>query len=106
MPREIAEAARALIERYRAIDPAFDAEVEVRDDVAGLLVSGGKLLIGSDSLMPARRLDALLAHEVGVHLLTYFNGAHQGLAIFRTGLAGYEGVQEGLGVFAEWASAG
>ena len=56
--------------------------------------------------MPAHRLEALLAHEVSVHLLTYFNGAAQGLGIFRTGLAGYEGVQEGLGVFAEWAIGG
>ena len=52
--------------------------------------------------MPAGELEALLAHEVSVHLLTYCNGAAQGLTIFRTGLAGYdEGVQEGLGVFAE-----
>ena len=102
----IAAAARAQIKEYRDIDSSFEAEVQVRDDVAGLLVSGGKLLIGSDTLMPERRLEALLAHEVSVHLLTYFNGARQGLAIFRTGLAGYEGVQEGLGVFAEWASGG
>jgi hypothetical protein len=43
---------------------------------------------------------------VSVHLLTYFNGATQGLRIFRTGLAHYEGIQEGLGVFAEWAVGG
>ncbi len=103
---DIAQAARALANRYAAIDPGFAPDVQVRDDVAGLLVSGKKLLIASDSLMPAHRLDALLAHEVSVHLLTYFNGAAQGLTIFRTGLAGYEGVQEGLGVFAEWASGG
>ena len=41
-----------------------------------------------------------------MHLLTYFNGAAQGLTVFRTGLAKYEGVQEGLGVFAEWAVGG
>ncbi len=56
--------------------------------------------------MPTHRLDALLAHEVSVHLLTFFNGATQGLNIFRSGLANYEGVQEGLGVFAEWAVGG
>ena len=28
------------------------------------------------------------------------------LTVFRTGLAHYEGVQEGLGVFAEWAVGG
>ena len=103
---DVAIAARSLADRYAAIDPAFSPDIQVRDDVAGLLVSGRKLLIASDTIMPAHRLDALLAHEVSVHLLTYFNGAAQGLTIFRTGLAGYEGIQEGLGVFAEWASGG
>jgi len=56
--------------------------------------------------MTRARLDPLLQHEVGVHLLTCINGNQQGLGIFGTGLAGYEGVQEGLGVFAEFASGG
>jgi uncharacterized protein (TIGR02421 family) len=103
---EIALAAQALAERYRAVDGAFVPTIEVREDIAGLLVSGSKLLIGADTIMPASRLEALLAHEVSVHLLTWFNGAGQGLTIFRTGLAGYEGIQEGLGVFAEWAVGG
>ncbi|MBA3667488.1 MAG: DUF1704 domain-containing protein [Sphingomonas sp.] len=103
---EIADAAGDLVGRYRSIDPDFRPEIEIRDDVAGLLVSNGKLMIASDAMMPAHRLPALLAHEVSVHLLTHFNGAAQGLSIFRTGLARYEGVQEGLGVFAEWASGG
>ncbi|MEO7365219.1 MAG: flavohemoglobin expression-modulating QEGLA motif protein [Sphingomicrobium sp.] len=104
---EIAEAGRALIASYRAADERFNAQVEVRDDLAaGLMVSGGKLMVSSDTRMAARRLDALLAHEVSVHLLTWFNGALQPLSIFRTGLAGYEGLQEGLGVFAEWAVGG
>ncbi len=102
----IADAARRLIADYRASDDRFAAEVEVRDDVSGLMVSGPKLMVGSDSDMPAHRLDALLAHEVSVHLLTFFNGSTQGLKIFRSGLANYEGVQEGLGVFAEWAVGG
>lgn len=103
---EIALAARQLIAAYRAQDDRFDATVEVRDDVSGLMVSRGKLMIGRDSIMPAHRLDALLAHEVSVHLLTFFNGQAQGLSIFGSGLANYEGVQEGLGVFAEWAVGG
>jgi len=103
---EVAAAARALVERYRATDPRFDAVIEVRDDVASLLVSGRKLMIASNTTMLRARLEALLAHEVSVHLLTHFNGAAQGLTVFRTGLANYEGVQEGLGVFAEWAVGG
>ena len=102
----VAQAAERLAARYREQDPGFEPEVQVREDVAGLLVSGRKLMIGADTRMPRGRLGALLAHEVSVHLLTYFNGAAQGLTIFRSGLAGYEGVQEGLGVFAEWASGG
>jgi uncharacterized protein (TIGR02421 family) len=104
---EIASAARLLVSAYRRAAEGFDAKVEMRDDLAaGLMVSGDTLLISTHTRMADHRLDALLAHEVSVHLLTYFNGADQDLGIFRTGLAQYEGVQEGLGVFAEWAVGG
>jgi uncharacterized protein (TIGR02421 family) len=103
---EIAIAARELIGSYSRKDAFFDAKVEVRDDVTGLMVSRNRLLVGSATAMQAARLDALLAHEVSTHLLTYVNGAAQGLSIFRSGLAKYEGIQEGLGVFAEWAVGG
>lgn len=103
---EIAAAARELVGRYRRADERFDATVEVRDDVSGLIVSGRKLMIASDSRVANGRVDPLLAHEVSVHLLTCCNGGAQGLTIFRTGLAHYEGIQEGLGVFAEWAVGG
>jgi uncharacterized protein (TIGR02421 family) len=104
--KEIAAAAAALTAEYQAQSAAFAPEIQVRDDVAGLMVSGRRLFIGTTTAVPSYRLEALLAHEVSVHLLTHFNGAAQGLAIFRTGLAGYEGIQEGLGVFAEWATGG
>lgn len=104
--RDIAIAARELIGSYGRKDAVFDAKVEIRDDVTGLMVSRNRLLIGSATTIQAERLDALLAHEVSTHLLTYVNGAAQGLSIFRSGLAKYEGIQEGLGVFAEWAVGG
>lgn len=95
----------ALCDGYR--DQAeFGARVEIRDDVSGLMVSGPRLMIGRDVRVRPERVDALLSHEVSVHLLTYFTGKAQGLQIFRSGLAGYEGVQEGLGVFAEYAAGG
>lgn len=103
---EVAAAARTLIGSYSRADASFGAEVEVREDVAGLMVTRNRLLIGSTTVMPAARLDALLSHEVSTHLLTFINGGAQGLAIFRNGLAKYEGIQEGLGVFAEWAVGG
>ena len=70
------------------------------------MVSGSSLYVSTATRMPAHRVEPLLHHEIGVHLLTYVNGAKQGLGIFKRGLAGYEAVQEGLGVFAEWASGG
>ena len=56
---------------------------DVEDDIdmaAGLLVSRNRLLISRDTNLPPERLTALLSHEIGVHLLTYFNGDAQGLA--------------------------
>ncbi|HUQ14013.1 MAG TPA: tyrosine/phenylalanine carboxypeptidase domain-containing protein, partial [Novosphingobium sp.] len=79
---EVAKAARSLIADYARHDERFAAEVEIRDDLAaGLMVSGGTLMISSHTRMARRRLDALLAHEVSVHLLTWFNGGAQGLGI-------------------------
>jgi len=104
---DVAAAAQQLIDVYRATDDRFAAQVQLRDDLAaGLMVSGSTLMISTATRMARHRLDALLAHEVSVHLLTGFNGRTQGLSIFRTGLAHYESIQEGLGVFAEWAVGG
>lgn len=99
----VARAARDVIARYRRHAPGFQAQVELRPDIGmGLMVSGQRLLVSTQTRMPRGRLDALLQHEVGVHVLTAVNGNHQPLGIFGTGLADYEGLQEGLGVFAEF----
>ena len=103
----VVTAAREMIGEYRRMHPDFDASVEVRSDLpAGLLVSANRLLVSRATSIPARRLPALLSHEVGVHLLTYFNGSAQGLRILSSGLAGYESMQEGLAVFAEYLTGG
>ena len=103
----VRKAAESLIADYRRDDSDFSGTIEIRKDIpAGLMVSGRTLMISQSTQMPANRLDPLLQHEVSVHLLTCVNGDAQGLKIFRTGLAGYEGIQEGLGVFAECAVGG
>lgn len=103
---EVRDAANALVARYRKAWPGFKADISIRDDVAGLMVSGPRLMISRQTRMRRSRLNPLLQHEVSVHLLTFFTGSQQGLQIFRSGLAGYEGIQEGLGVFAEFAANG
>lgn len=103
----VAYAARAMIAAYQAEMPEFDARIDIRSDLPpGLMVSGCRLLIANSTMMDQSRVHALLCHEIGVHLLTYFNGSVQGLRLFRTGLAGYEGVQEGLAVLAEYLAGG
>ena len=103
----VKHAAQEMIARYQRSVPDFHAEVTIRDDIAaGLMVSGRTLMISADTRMPDYRLDALLQHEISVHVLTCINGSLQGIGIFGSGLAGYEGIQEGLGVFAEYLVGG
>lgn len=105
--RYVAQRAKAMIARYATQFSAFSPHVEVRDDLpSGLMVSSDRLLIARTTTMARERVDALLSHEVGVHLLTYCNGSGHGLRLFRSGLAGYEGAQEGLAVLAEYLVGG
>ncbi|WP_449396157.1 flavohemoglobin expression-modulating QEGLA motif protein [Devosia riboflavina] len=105
--RFVEKRAQAMIERYSAEASGFVVKIDIRDDLpAGLMVSNGSLLISRNTKMARDRVEALLSHEVGVHLLTYFNGSGHGLRLFRSGLAGYEGAQEGLAVLAEFLAGG
>ena len=80
---------------------------EIRDDLtSGLMVSRGSLLIGRDTRIPSARVDALLQHEVGTHVVTYYNGRAQPLRHLYSGLAGYDPFQEGLAVLSEYMVGG
>ena len=98
--------ARRELDHYRAVDRDFDATVEVRDDVPGVLVSHGRLLIGAGVHIPLARVDALVQHEVGTHIVTAVNGRAQPLRLLSSGVAGYEETQEGLAVLAEYVAGG
>ena len=74
--------------------------------VSGLMVSRGSLLVGRKTRIPASRALALLRHEVGTHVLTYHNGRAQPFRQLYSGLAGYEALQEGLAVLAEYLAGG
>ncbi len=102
-----AERVAAELQYYRQQLPELSANVEVRDDMySGLMVSKGNLLIGKKTGIPASRADALIQHEVGTHILTYFNGQAQPFQMLYTGLAGYEEMQEGLAVLSEYLVGG
>lgn len=101
-----AEAARAEIERYREVYPDFPIHIDVRDDISELMVSFGRLLIPESAAIRAERVEPLLHHEVGTHVVTYQNGARQPLKLLTTGLPGYDETQEGLAVLAEYLTGG
>lgn len=101
-----AEAARAEFERYQAVYPEFPAHIDVRDDVSELMVSFGRLLIPESAAIRADRVEPLLHHEVGTHVVTYQNGARQPLKLLTIGLPGYDETQEGLAVLAEYLTGG
>jgi uncharacterized protein (TIGR02421 family) len=70
------------------------------------MVSFGRLLIPEAATIRADRVEALLHHEVGTHVVTYENGARQPLSVFTIGLPGYDETQEGLAVLAEYLTGG
>ncbi len=95
------------IEHYREQWPEMNSRVRIRSDIAGgLMVSRGALLISRNVRIPKARVDALLAHEVGTHVVTYYNGRAQPFRQLYSGLAGYEPLQEGLAVLAEYLAGG
>jgi uncharacterized protein (TIGR02421 family) len=101
-----AEAARAEFDRYRAAYPDFPVHIEVRTDISDLMVSFGRLLIPESASFRADRVEPLLHHEVGTHVVTYQNGARQPLTLLTIGLPGYDETQEGLAVLAEYLTGG
>jgi uncharacterized protein (TIGR02421 family) len=104
---EFAKRAQEELGYYQQRRSDFAAKVAVRDDMyAGLMVSGDQLLIGGRTRISPKRVDALLQHEVGTHLVTRYNGHHQPFRQLEVGLAGYDGLQEGLAVLAEYLVGG
>jgi uncharacterized protein (TIGR02421 family) len=91
---------------YRQKMPDLSSRIEIRNDISGLMVSRGNLLIGKQLRVPLSRVEALIQHEMGTHILTYFNGKVQPLHQLYIGLAGYDELQEGLAVLAEYLVGG
>lgn len=98
--------ARRNISEYRKQASNFNCQVTIREDISGIMVSSGDLLIGSDFLVSEQRVNALLAHEIGTHAISYFNGIQQPLQELAVGMTGYESMQEGLAVLAEYLVGG
>ncbi|RNA64478.1 DUF1704 domain-containing protein [Prosthecochloris sp. ZM_2] len=104
--RDLETRAHEELDVYRSVLPGMGAGVEIRDDILGLLVSKGTLYIGKDTRVARSRMEALIEHEVGTHILTWVNGSCQPFLQLSCGFAGYEELQEGLAVLAEYFAGG
>lgn len=100
---EFAKRARAEIKLYADRYAGFTGTAVIDPEMyTGLMVSRGRLLIGRALSVPESRVAALFQHEIGTHLLTYFNGKAQPFKMLYTGMPGYDELQEGLAVLSEY----
>ncbi|WP_037321535.1 flavohemoglobin expression-modulating QEGLA motif protein [Salegentibacter sp. Hel_I_6] len=94
--------ARREFDYFAEQDENFKSKVHIRKDVNIMMVSKGELYIPADYRMNKTEATALIQHEVGTHVLTYFNGTQQPLELLSSGLADYDPLQEGLAVMSEF----
>lgn len=104
--REFAQLAKQEINYLQHQAPNVNTSVRVRSDIAGIMVNRGVLNISTSYQVPSDRAQALIQHEVGTHIATYFNGKMQPLQLFSLGVPGYEQLQEGLAVLSEYLVGG
>ena len=102
----LASKAKEEIKWYRQTYPKLNARVEIKPDVIGLMVSKGQLLIGETYHTSQKRVEPLIQHEVGTHVLTFYNGKAQPLKLLSNGFADYDELQEGLAVLSEYLVGG
>ena len=103
---QFAELAEKELKWMQLQNPNVSTAVRIRDDVNGILVSRGTLNINKNFAISEQRAFSLLQHEIGTHVLTYYNGKSQPLKLFYTGVPGYEELQEGMAVFSEYITGG
>lgn len=87
-------------------EPPAELGIEVRPGFSSMLAVQGKLFVGRSSRVREDRVSALVQHEIGTHILTFVNGMRQPFRLLGSGLDGYEALQEGLAVVAEYLAGG
>lgn len=105
-PQEFAERAERELAGYRDQAEDLQMTVNLRDDMPGIMVSQGRLHLNAATPIARSRVEALIQHEVGTHIVTYGNGLVQPLLLMSVGLPGYEQTQEGLAMLAEYVCGG
>jgi uncharacterized protein (TIGR02421 family) len=85
----------------------IEANIELSNQVISqvmVLNSQKKILVQPDARFKKKKLNALIEHEIGVHMATTMNSFNQKLKIFNIGLPVNTRTQEGLAILAEYLS--
>lgn len=100
---DVITAAEREIAFYREQAPELKATARAVADLNSMMmVHHGHLKVASSVCLSKERIAPLIAHEVGTHVVTRYNGSLQPLKQFEVGLAHYDALQEGLGTLAEY----
>ena len=98
--------AKKAMDEYHQQLKIFRGTYELHDGISSLMVSHGHLLIGRQMKIPKPRIQPLIHHEIGTHMVTYYNALTQPFRLLHSGFSGYDETQEGLAVLAEYLCGG
>jgi uncharacterized protein (TIGR02421 family) len=99
------EAANYFMEFTKRYDFNFDIKYSTKISAAAMVQNNTKtLVLKKNHRYSPNQLKVLAYHEIGVHLVTTFNGLNQPLKIFYNGFPNNVETQEGLAVFSEYMS--
>ncbi|TXG39649.1 flavohemoglobin expression-modulating QEGLA motif protein [Seonamhaeicola maritimus] len=105
-PKYSSEDAKVFFKEYsKQYD--FDYNIEQSDKISAIamvLNNIQTLVLNSNYVYSDNEIAVLTHHEIGVHMVTTFNGVLHPLKIFSHGFPNNEETQEGLAVFAEYMS--
>lgn len=93
--------------RQASIDYGFDCKIELSKKVLSqvmVLNSSKTIKIRPDAQFTQKQVNALIEHEIGVHMVTTQNSNLQPLKIFNMGLPVNTETQEGLAILSEIVS--
>lgn len=100
-----AEAADYFAEFTKKYDFDFNVKYSTKISAAAMVQNSTRtLILKKNHRFSANQLKVLANHEIGVHMVTTFNGLEQSLKIFKNGFPKNVETQEGLAVFSEYMS--
>lgn len=104
--REFAHLAKEELKFLKSQWAGVKNHVEIKNTIDSMMVDKGIFYIPSKTRILRKRAEALIQHEIGTHVVTYYNGKNQPLKLLSSGISGYEELQEGIAVLAEYLSGG